>query len=122
MVVRELPNTEWESFLESFTLQHDHWLVSVERLRDGNRHVAAKDQPLEGVAAHLRASGPREIVITVGGSAESHERFSVGEPTRVRVESDGGVDTGLQIEDGAGAITRVAFRSPIAPELVDGVM
>lgn len=117
-MTRELPDTEWESFLTSFTMQHDRWLVTVESLRGADRRIEAENKPLEGITARLGASEPREIVVTVG----SHRRFTLDDPVRLRVESQGGVDQALQIEQADGTVTRVAFRSAIAPELVDGLL
>jgi hypothetical protein len=115
-VIRELPTTEWSSFLEAFSMQHDRWLVNVENLRGSNCDLEVKSEPLEGIMAR-----PREIIITVGGNTNTHRRVIVRDPQRVSVESDGGVDQALQIEEPDGSVTRVAFRSPIAPELVDGL-
>ncbi len=111
-MTRELPSAEWRSFLESFTRQHDGWLVTVESVRGGDREVKARGQPLEGVTAR----SPREIVITAGDTTEV-----VTDARRLRVESVDGVDSAIEIEQGDGTVTRVAFRTAIAPELVDGI-
>jgi hypothetical protein len=121
-MTRELPPSEWESFFKAFTMQHDRWLVTVESSRDGERRVAADKQPLEGILARLHNGNGREIIITVGGNRDSHKRFAISDPVRVRVESDNGADRALQIEGSDGTVTRVAFQSAIAPELVDGIL
>jgi hypothetical protein len=117
-MIREVPKREWPSFLQSFSLQHDGWLVSVESIRDGRCEVKASDRPLEGVTVE---DAPREIVITVGEGDEPH-RFVLRRPRRVRVESDEGVDKSISVEQEDGTIIRVRFRSAIAPELVDGIL
>ena len=43
------------------------------------------------------------------------------EPVSIRLESEGGVDQGLEIESKEGGSMRVTICSPIAPELVDGI-
>jgi hypothetical protein len=101
---RDIPLDQWASFLKSFTLQHDRWLVSID---SDTEHII--DQPLEGLIA--------AVVITV-----AHTRVTVDEPQKIEVESENGVDRGLSIEDRAGRITRVTLRVPIAPELVDGMI
>jgi len=117
-MIRELPKKEWPSFLQSFSLQHDGWLVSVESVRDDRCEVKASDLALEGVTVQ---DAPREIVITVG-EGDEHHRFVVRRPQRVLVESDGGVDKSISVQQDDGTITRVRFRSAIAPELVDGIL
>jgi hypothetical protein len=120
-MTRELPDSEWEPFLTSFTMQHDRWLVTVELLRGGQREIESRDEPLEGLIVRAGAGNSREIIITVGGGMAPHKRFVITDPTHLRVESENGVDRALEIEGTDGNVTRVAFRSAIAPELVDGI-
>jgi hypothetical protein len=108
-MTREIPQREWRQFFESFTMQHDGWLVHV----DGRDDVEA---PLEGIT-----TSDDGIVITTGRDIHFHQRTVVHDPKRVVVQSDGGVDRGLAIE-GDDGITRVRFRSPMPPELVDGMV
>jgi hypothetical protein len=119
-MTRDLPDSEWEAFLTSFTMQHDRWLVTVESLQGQQREIESRDEPLEGLIVR-GAENAREIVITVGGGTGPHKRFVITDPTRLRVESENGVDRALEIERAGGNVTRVAFRSAIAPELVDGI-
>jgi hypothetical protein len=118
---REIAESEWEPFLSSFTLQHDRWLVTVESLQGRQREIESRDEPLEGFIVRDGAGNAREIVITVGGGAGPHKRVVVDDPRHLRVESENGVDQAVEIERTNGNVTRVAFRSPIAPELVDGI-
>jgi hypothetical protein len=106
-VLRSIDRNEWARFFESFTLQHDHWLVRVDDETD--------TLPLEGVVA-------RDGLITIhlGGDIRHHRVITV-EAAAVNVLQDGGVDEGLAIEAKNGHITRLRFRSAIAPELVDGI-
>ncbi len=103
---RDIPLDQWASFLKSFTLQHDRWLVSID---SDTEHII--DQPLEGLIARTD-----NVLIAAG-----HTRITVDEPQKIEVESENGVDSGVTIEDRAGRITRVTLRVPIAPELVDGM-
>ncbi|MEA2491383.1 MAG: hypothetical protein QOH21_3175 [Acidobacteriota bacterium] len=104
---REIERADWPSFFESFTLQHDAWLVTV-----GN--VLAL--PLEGIIAR-----DDEIVITVGRDMHDHRRIVISNPLRVHLDQQGGVDEGVDIESRDGRTTRLRFRSPMPPELVDGI-
>jgi hypothetical protein len=120
-MTRELPDSEWEPFLTSFTMQHDRWLVTVELLQGRQREIESRDEPLEGLIVRAGAENAKEIIITVGGGTGPHKRFVIADPTHLRVESENGVDRALEIEGTGGNVTRVAFRSAIAPELVDGI-
>ncbi|HEX8254345.1 MAG TPA: hypothetical protein VF846_14465 [Thermoanaerobaculia bacterium] len=104
---REIERNEWGRFFESFTMQHDHWLVSV----DGEKQT----MPLEGIIARDEL-----IVITLGGDISHHRRITI-DAKRVTVQQAGGVDQGVAIESQDGHTTRLAFRSPMPPELVDGM-
>lgn len=109
---REISREEWAPFFEQFTLQHDAWLVTV-------ADVLAL--PLEGIIARLDGDED-EIVITVGRDIHDHRRIVARQPRRVFVEQTGGADEGLEIESRDGTSTRLRFRSPMPPELVDGVL
>jgi hypothetical protein len=99
---------DWARFFESFTVQHDHWLVSV----DGENATL----PLEGITT--RDDG--NVVVTLGGDISHHRRIVIDAKT-VRVRQSGGVDEGVEIESTDGHTTRLEFRSPMPPELVDGI-
>ncbi len=58
---------------------------------------------------------PHDIVIAAG------DTIRIADPVAVRVQSANGVDQAVEIEQADGTVTRLAFRSPIAPELVDGI-
>jgi hypothetical protein len=107
-VQREIERNDWGRFFESFTMQHDHWLVSV----DGEKDTL----PLEGIST--RDDG--NVVITLGGDISHHRRITI-DGKKVTVEQRDGVDQGVAIESRDGHTTRLAFRSPMPPELVDGI-
>jgi hypothetical protein len=106
-VQREIERNDWARFFESFTMQHDQWLVSV----DGEREA----MPLEGIVAR-----DARIVVHLGRDISHHRRITI-DAARVRVEQEGGVDQGVIIESVDGHTTRLSFRTPMPPELVDGV-
>jgi hypothetical protein len=89
-------------------MQHDHWLVSV----DGESGTL----PLEGLT--IRDDG--SVVVHLGGDIRHHRRIVI-DAKSVRVEQQNGVDQGIEIESNDGHTTRLAFRSPMPPELVDGI-
>jgi hypothetical protein len=107
-VQKEIDRSDWGEFFESFTMIHDHWLVSI----DGEN----QSMPLEGIVAR-----DSRVVITMGGDISHHRRITIDAAT-VRVEQDEqGVEQGVEIESTDGHTTRLRFRSPMPPELVDGM-
>jgi hypothetical protein len=106
-VQKEIERNDWGRFFESFTMQHDHWLVSV----DGEK----ESMPLEGITARDEL-----ITITLGGDISHHRRITIA-GKKVTVEQQDGVEQGVAIESRDGHTTRLAFRSPMPPELVDGI-
>jgi hypothetical protein len=118
---REIPPEQWAQALESFTLQHERWLVTIETDRTPEDPSALIDQPLEGITMHGE-NAAREIVITVGGSTRSHARVSVNDPVGLEIESEDGVDQAIRIKARPGSVTRVRLVNPMPPELVDGIL
>lgn len=107
MVEKEIERNDWGRFLEEFTLAHDHWLVSVDDERES--------LPLEGLIAR-----DGKIVIHLGSDIRHHRSITL-DAARIAVQQDGGVAVGLTLADTDGHVTRLTFRSPMPPELVDGV-
>ena len=98
IVQREITRPDWPQFFESFTLLHDHWLVSV----DGEKQT----MPLEGLVLRDEL-----VTIHLGGDISHHRRITI-DAKRVTVEQVDGVDQGVAIESKDGHTTRLAFRSP----------
>lgn len=98
---REIARNDWARFFETFTMQHDHWLVSV----DGERDAL----PLEGITA--RDDG--RLTVTLGGTISHHRRIVI-DAARVLVEQKDGVDEGVAIESTDGHLTWLKFRAPAA--------
>jgi Family of unknown function (DUF5335) len=107
-VQKNIERNDWARFFESFTMQHDRWLVSV----DGEKDTL----PLEGITT--RDDG--NVVITLGGDISHHRRIII-DARSVRVQQSDGTDEGVEIESNDGHTTRLRFRSPMPPELVDGI-
>jgi hypothetical protein len=118
METREIPRESWIEFLDGFSRRHEGWLVNVEVLGAAGAQTEARERPLEGVSAD---PGGRRIAITLGPSERLTEHF-VESPSHVRVLERGGADLSLQIETSGGDTTLVTFRSPLPPEMVDGVL
>ena len=122
--MREIPRNEWVEFLDSFSRQHEGWLVTVEVLgAEIGAQVEAQELPLQGITADLKGGGEDVISIILGGGATEHVTHSITGPTHVRIEqTEDGADMTLQIESSDGVTTLLRFRSAVLPEMVDGVV
>ena len=121
--MREIPRSEWVEFLDSFSRQHEGWLVTVEVLgAEIGAQVEAQDMPLQGITADLKG-GADAVTVILGGGVDEHVTHGINEPTHLRIEqAENGADMTLQIESRGGIVTLVRFRSAVLPEMVDGVV
>jgi hypothetical protein len=117
---REIERPEWRTFLDSFSRQHEGWLVTVEEVPggEGSTCVEARDLPLQGISL----DGDGAISVAVGDGPGNHLTHTVAHPTRVIVEqTDAGADQALRINRDRDEATRIRFRSAVRPEEVDGI-
>jgi hypothetical protein len=123
---RDLPRPEWAEFLESFSRQHEGWLVRLETRRStGTRGEAPeaggarRQQPLESVS--YLPDGGGSIRVVLGDSAAPVGR-TLAAPRRLRlIENETGAHEGLEFDADDGTSLSIRFRSAILPEMVDGV-
>jgi hypothetical protein len=122
--MREIPREEWGEFLDSFSRQHEGWLVTVEVLgTEIGAQVEAEGKPLEGITAELKDDDVDSIIITVGLTPAEHVTHNITAPTHIRLEqAENGANMALQIESSEGVTTLVRLRSAMLPEMVDGVV
>ena len=120
MTIREIARRSWREELDTFSRQHEGWIVSITmRTASGDVAVAAHDVPLHGVSPASPSS--EDIAISVGSSRTllTHE---VHEPIAVQMELTADeADRALIIHGNDGTTTTIEFRSPMRPEEVDGV-
>ena len=120
MTIREIARRSWREELDTFSRQHEGWIVSITmRTASGDVAVAAHDVPLHGVTPASPSS--EDIAISVGSSRTllTHE---VHEPIAVQMELTADeADRALIIHGNDGTTTTIEFRSPMRPEEVDGV-
>jgi hypothetical protein len=121
--MREIPRDEWVEFLDSFSRQHEGWLVTVEVFgAEIGAQVEAEEMALEGITADLKG-GEDAISIILGKRSAEHVTHNITQPTHVRIEqAENGADMALQIESRVGVTTLVRLRSAMLPEMVDGIV
>jgi len=116
----EIAPSEWNSFLDTFSRQHEGWLVTLEDIAsdEGSSRVEARELPLQRVCVNPRE---QSISIAIGGP-QDHLTHTVRGAARLLAEqSDTGADKGLTIERQDGRSTRIRFRVAVRPEEVDGL-
>src|SRR5437660_2916186 len=120
MTIREIPRESWRAELDSFSRQHEGWLVSLTTSQpSGENALQARDLPLQGVSTASPRSDDIAIVVGDRPNQLTHEvRNAAG--VALDLTSDG-AERALLIHARDGTTTRVEFRSPMRPEEVDGL-
>jgi len=123
MEIREIPRSEWKSFFDVFGRQHEGWLATLEVAGPETAQPASGEFPLKGVALTSVVGESEGIMINLGKAPKDHVKHTVIEPTHVwLVQTPEGADAGLEIASADDTKTLLRFRSPVLPELVDGVV
>jgi hypothetical protein len=126
----EIPEIQWQQFCEGFTRQHHGWLVSMRQLdvRELEQDRAPErapvylfpgERPLQEVREG-RQNEHAEFMVTVGtGTGETS--FLIEDAVALFSRRTGGAHQGLRVDSGNGMTTLIEFRSPAAPESLDGL-
>ena len=124
MKTKEIQKTEWPKFFDSFTRQHQGWLVTLEILgSDIGAQVEERDLAFEGIVGETDEVNGNQIVIMMGVQPDDHITHGISRPTEVSLEqTDEGADAALAIKSADGVTALLRFRSPMLPEMVDGVV
>jgi hypothetical protein len=119
MPTSNIEPSSWMTELDSFSRQHEGWIVTVaSRTPQGAISVEARDVRLQGVTQ--AAPNTERVVIDVG-DGEDHLLHEVDVK---RMTMDSAADRAvrsLTLEGKDGTVTTVTFRSPMRPEDVDGL-
>src|SRR5205823_9057562 len=87
MPSRDIPREKWVPFLDSFSRQHERWLVNMEVVTDGlGVHKELREKRLIGVSADLKSRGSGTISIIAGDRSDDHVNHIINGPTRVALE------------------------------------
>jgi hypothetical protein len=118
-MTKNIPRDDWRGELDSFSRQHEGWIVSVTVAgADGAVHTEARELPLQGISADSPANNRVDIMI--GEQSTSHVTHVV-EPVDVAIDvTDEGAERGVRIRARDGSTTTVEFRSPMRAADVDG--
>ncbi len=123
MPVREIPRGDWVTFLESFSRLHDGWLITIDVPGAPDERLQERESALKSITADLGNQGKDSISILTRNIPRDEVSHIIDAPLHVRLlEMETGAHEGLQIESKNGQTTIVRFRSPMPPELVDGIV
>lgn len=124
MKTKEIPRNEWPAFFDSFSRQHEDWLITLEVFgTEIGAQVEERELPFAGIVAERDEVQGDRIAIMIGGKPDDHLTHNIRRPTLVSLEhTDEGADTALAIKSADGVTALLRFRSPMLPEMVDGVV
>lgn len=124
MKTREIPKEEWSTFFDNFSRRHEGWLVTLEILgAEIGAQVEEQELALKGIVDEWDEIKGNAIMIMVGTKPDDHVTHTIGNATQVSLEqTNGGADVALAIESADGTTALLRFRSPVPPEMVDGLV
>jgi hypothetical protein len=119
VTVQDIPRSEWNTFLDAFSVQHEGWLVNVEEMsKDNGIRMIAENLPLRGLTADLK---DRKDILNVSLGTDAQLVHEIDAPQQLRLLTRGSSHEALEIQAEGGRITVVRFRVTAAPETVDGI-
>jgi Family of unknown function (DUF5335) len=123
MPTREIPRSEWVAFFNSFSNQHQGWLITVQIMNpEIGAQTLARNLPLDGITAELNDQRLDQIEIVAGRQPDSHVSDTIVAPKNVWLKSsEEGADEAIEIL-GENKTVLIRFRSVIRPEYVDGIL
>ncbi len=124
MKTTQIARSEWPSFFDGFSRQHEGWLVTLEVFQpEIGAQVEERDLALAGVTAELGNGDKDRIEIMIGGKPHQHVTHTVLNPVEVSLEhTEDGANHALAIKSADDAMTLLCFRSAMRPEMVDAIV
>ncbi len=121
MPVRQISRSSWPEFLDSFSREHEGWLVTMEVWTpDQGQQVEARGLPLGGVSADLDRA-PGEIAVALGRRSSAHMTHHIAAPAAVALEeTEDGAHKALHVISDSGEETIVRFRVAMRSDEADG--
>ena len=124
MKTREIPKDEWGTFFNNFSRRHEGWLATLEILGlEIGAQVEGRELALSGIVDEWDELKGNAIMMMVGTTRNDHVTHTIRNATQVSLEqTDGGADVALAVKSADGTTALLRFRSPMLPELVDGLV
>lgn len=118
----EIPARDWTSFLDSFSAQHEGWLVTILVTSGSKTSVKVRNARLECVTTS-ELQDERHIRIVMLGNEDEHLVHQVANPVGLTFRrSPSGSHEGLDITSADGLVTSLRFRVAAHPETLDDVL
>jgi hypothetical protein len=122
MAVYEIERGRWGEFLDEFSRAHRAWQATVERVSPlGPTCVEVSNEPLQSVAAAVSDTDASEIGIEFQRDGRRAPTILIQGPQHLRVDEEDGSIQSLEIADTNNVVTRIRFRVPAPPAMLDGV-
>lgn len=123
MKTREIPKEEWGRFFDNFSRRHEGWLMTLEIFgAEIGAQVEEQELALNGIVDEWDEIKGNAIMIMMGTKPDDHLTHTIGNATQVSLEqTDGGADVALAIKTADGTTALLRFRSPMPPEIGDGL-
>ncbi|BDI29521.1 hypothetical protein CCAX7_15720 [Capsulimonas corticalis] len=83
MPTREIPFTEWKSYLETFSKRHQGAVAKVLVADPSGEHTVVKSLPFVGISLETKGSGDHEIALELGDDATDHETHFIAQPKKL---------------------------------------
>ena len=83
MPTREIPPTEWKSYLEAFSERHQGAVAKVLIADPSGEHTVVKSLPFVGISLETKGSGENEIALELGDDASDHETHFIAQPKKL---------------------------------------
>jgi hypothetical protein len=121
-IPREIPVNEWARFFETFTGQHENWLVRLQTFNPANaQQLSTESLRLKSISANV-ADSVSPVIAIAGESESSDVSHVVRKPSRVVLtQNETGADEGVDIVSENLHIV-IRFGIVILPELVNGMV
>ena len=124
MKTREIPKEEWGRFFDNFSSRHEGWQVTLEIFgAEIGAQVEERELALKGIVDEWDEIKGNTIMIMVGMNPDDHITHTIRNATQVSLEqTEGGADVALAIKSADETTALLRFRSPMLPEIVDGLV
>ena len=117
----QVESSDWISFLDGFSRQHEGWLASIEVATPGGKLTEVQNRRLRGVSID-HTDGKQRAYVEVGDTPDQCLTHVIESPRRIIFKRTwAGAHEGLEIESADGSTTIIRFRSAMLPEMIDDI-